>query len=148
MEIILLNDIDKVGDKYEVVKVKPGYGRNYLIPQGLAIVASETNLRRLGNLKRQEEIRENKKLSTYRELAAQLNGVTLRIGAKTGTSGKIFGSVTNVQIAAALKDQINLDVERKKIHILDEVKELGTYQARIDFHKEVSGNVSFEVVSE
>jgi large subunit ribosomal protein L9 len=148
MEIILLNDIDKVGDKYEVVKVKPGYGRNYLIPQGMAIVASETNLRRLGNLKRQEEIRENKKLSTYRELAAQLNGVTLRIGAKTGTSGKIFGSVTNVQIAAALKDQINLDVERKKIHILDEVKELGTYQARIDFHKEVSGNVSFEVVSE
>jgi large subunit ribosomal protein L9 len=148
MEIILLNDIDKVGDKYEVVKVKPGYGRNYLIPQGLAIVASETNLRRLGNLKRQEEIRENKKLSTYRELAAQLNGVTLRIGAKTGTSGKIFGSVTNVQIAAALKDQINLDVERKKIHILDEIKELGTYQARIDFHKEVSGNVAFEVVAE
>lgn len=148
MEIILLNDVEKLGDKYEVVKVKPGYGRNFLIPKGLGIIASESNLRRLGNLKRQEDILENKKLSTYRDMAAQLNGVTLRIGAKTGTSGKIFGSVTNVQLAQAIKDQCNLDIERKKIHILEEVKELGNYSAQIDFHKEVSGKVNFEVVSE
>jgi len=148
MEIILLNDIDKVGDKYDVVKVKSGYGRNYLIPQGHALVASEPNLRRLANLKRQEDILETKKLSTYKELAAQLEGVTLRIGAKTGTSGKIFGSVTNVQIAQALKEQINLDVQRKKIKILDDIKELGMYTAQVDFHKEVVGKVNFEVVSE
>ncbi|MBK9270377.1 MAG: 50S ribosomal protein L9 [Saprospiraceae bacterium] len=148
MEIILLNDIDKVGDKYDVIKVKAGFGRNYLIPKGLALVASETNLRRLANLKRQEDILENKKLSTYRELAAQLEGVTLRIGAKTGTSGKIFGSVTNVQIAQALKDQINLEVQRKKIKILDDIKELGLYSAQVDFHKEVIGKVNFEVVAE
>ena len=121
MQIILLNDVDKVGDKHQVVSVKPGFGRNFLIPQGLAIVASEGNMRRLNELKRQDEIRENKKLNVYKDLAAQLEGVTLKIGAKTGTSGKIFGSVTNVQIAQALKDQCNLDVERKKIHILEEI---------------------------
>lgn len=114
MQIILLNDVDKVGDKHQVVSVKPGFGRNFLIPQGLAIVASEGNMRRLNELKRQDEIRENKKLNVYKDLAAQLEGVTLKIGAKTGTSGKIFGSVTNVQIAQALKDQCNLDVERKR----------------------------------
>ncbi|HQX43053.1 MAG: 50S ribosomal protein L9 [Saprospiraceae bacterium] len=148
MQIILLNDVDKVGDKHQVVSVKPGFGRNFLIPQGLAIVASEGNMRRLNELKRQDEIRENKKLNVYKDLAAQLEGVTLKIGAKTGTSGKIFGSVTNVQIAQALKDQCNLDVERKKIHILEEVKELGTYHAQIDFHKQVVSKVAFEVISE
>ena len=148
MQIILLNDVDKVGDKHQVVSVKPGFGRNFLIPQGLAIVASEGNMRRLNELKRQDEIRENKKLNVYKDLAAQLEGVTLKIGAKTGTSGKIFGSVTNVQIAQALKDQCNLDVERKKIHILEEVKELGTYYAQIDSHKQVVSKVAFEVISE
>lgn len=148
MEVILLKDIDKLGDKHQLVKVKSGYGRNYLIPQGVALLANESNRKQLAELKKQEEHRENKKLNEYRALADQIKGTTLKIGAKTGTSGKIFGSVTNVQIAQALKEQCNIEVERKKISIPDEVKNVGEYTAVIDFHKEVSVTIPFEVIGE
>ncbi|MDQ3140976.1 MAG: 50S ribosomal protein L9 [Bacteroidota bacterium] len=148
MEIILLKDIDKLGDKHEVVKVRPGYGRNYLIPHKLGLLANSSNVNMLKELQRQEEAKENKKLNVYRDLADQLNGVVVKIGAKTGTSGKIFGSVTNVQISQALKDQFNVEVERKKITILDDVKNLGVYNAQIDFHKEVGTKITFEVIAE
>ncbi|MBK6545484.1 MAG: 50S ribosomal protein L9 [Saprospiraceae bacterium] len=148
MEIILLKDMDKLGDKHEVVKVRPGFGRNFLIPNGIALLANDGNLRKLAELKRQEDARENKKVNDYKAMADQLNGVVLKIGAKTGASDKIFGSVTNVQLAQALKDQCNLDVERKKIHIEEEVKTTGVYTAMIDFHKDVHTKVTFEVVSE
>lgn len=148
MNVILLKDIDKLGDKHEVVKVRPGYGRNYLIPQGSALLANDSNLRRLTELRRQEDARENKKVNVYKAMAAQLDGVVLKIGAKTGVTDKIFGSVTNIQIAQVLKDQYNLEIERKKIHIEEEIKTLGVYSATIDFHKEVHCKVSFEVISE
>jgi large subunit ribosomal protein L9 len=148
MEIILLKDIEKLGDKHELVKVRSGYGRNFLIPQGVALLANEGNKKMLAELKKQEDARENKKVNEYKAMADQVKGVTLKIGAKTGTSGKIFGSVTNVQIAQALKEQCNLEVERKKISIPEEVKNVGEYTAVIDFHKEVSVNVAFEVVGE
>ena len=111
-------------------------------------MANDGNLRKLAELKRQEDARENKKVNDYKAMADQLNGVVLKIGAKTGASDKIFGSVTNVQLAQALKDQCNLDVERKKIHIEEEVKTTGVYTAMIDFHKDVHTKVTFEVVSE
>ncbi|HEX5625751.1 MAG TPA: 50S ribosomal protein L9 [Saprospiraceae bacterium] len=148
MEIILLKDMDKLGDKHEVVKVRPGFGRNFLIPNGIALLANDSNLRKLAELRRQEDARENKKVNEYKAMAEQLNGVVLKIGAKVGATDKIFGSVTNVQLAQALKEQCNLDVQRKKIHIEDEVKTLGTYTAMIDFHKDVHTKVNFEVVSE
>ncbi|MBK7339909.1 MAG: 50S ribosomal protein L9 [Saprospiraceae bacterium] len=148
MEIILLKDIDKVGDKHQIVKVKPGYGRNFLIPQGLALLANSSNKKILAELQKQEDAKENRKLNDYKALAEQLDGVVLRIGAKTGTSGKIFGSVTNVQIANALKDQCNIDVERRKISLPEEVKTVGEYHAQIDFHKQVQTKVKFEVVGE
>ena len=148
MDIILLQDIDKVGDKHEVVSVKDGYGRNYLIPQKLAIIANKSNLARLAELRRQEEAREAKKVGLYQEIADKLKDTVLKIGAKTGTSGKIFGSVTNVQIAQALKDQHEIEVERRKIELEEDVKELGTYTAKLNLHKEVEASVTFEVVSE
>ena len=148
MEIILLQDVEKVGDKHTVVSVKDGYGRNYLIPQKLAIIANKSNLARLDDLRKREEARENKLLGHYQEIADKLSNVTLRIGAKAGTSGKIFGSVTNIQIAQALKDQFDIDVERKKIVLQDEVKELGNYTADLNLHKEVEAKISFEVVAE
>lgn len=148
MEIILLKDMDKLGDKHEVVKVRPGFGRNFLIPNGIALLANDSNLRKLAELRRQEDARENKKVNEYKAMAEQLNGVVLKIGAKVGATDKIFGSVTNVQLAQALKEQCNLDVQRKKIHIEDEVKTLGAYTATIDFHKDVHTKVNFEVVSE
>lgn len=128
MEIILLKDIEKLGDKHELVKVRSGYGRNFLIPQGVALLANEGNRKMLAELKKQEDARENKKVNEYKAMADQVKGVTLKIGAKTGTSGKIFGSVTNVQIAQALKEQCNLEVERKKISIPEEVKNVGNIQ--------------------
>ncbi len=148
MEIILLKDLDNVGDKHEVVKVKDGYGRNFLIPRGIAIVANAVNKKRLADFIRQDEAVEAQKVSVYQEMADKLKGITLHIGAKAGTSGKIFGSVTNIQLSNAIRDQAGLEVERKKIHLPDEVKELGTYTARVDLHKEVVCNVNFEVVGE
>jgi large subunit ribosomal protein L9 len=140
--------MDKLGDKHQVVKVRPGFGRNYLIPNGIALLANDSNLRKLAELQRQDEARENKRLNEYKAMAAQLDGKILKIGAKTGVSDKIFGSVTSIQIAQALKDQFELEIERKKIHIDEEVKTTGVYTASIDFHKEVHCKINFEVVSE
>lgn len=148
MDIILLQDIDKVGDKHTIVTVKNGYGRNYLIPQGLAIIANDSNRRRLSELRRKEEAQEAKKLSFYQEIADKIGDQVLKIGAKAGASGKIFGSVTNVQLAMALNDQFEVEVDRRKIIIPDEVKELGTYKAVLNLHKEVQPEIKFEVVAE
>jgi large subunit ribosomal protein L9 len=148
MEIILLQDIEKVGEKHTIVKVKPGFARNYLIPQKMAIVANDTNRGRLDELRRRADGVEQKKVLAAQQIAAQLEGKTLKIGAKAGTSGKIFGSVTNIQIAAALNDQLGIEVDRKSVVVPDEVKELGTYTADINLHKEVEVKVNFEVVGE
>ncbi len=148
MEVILLQDIDKVGDKHTIVRVKDGYGRNYLIPQGMALVANHSNRRRLEDLKRREEAQESKMIGEYQAIADKLKDVVLRIGAKAGQSGKLFGSVTNVQLAAALKEQAGIELERRKIVIEEEVKELGTFSARLDLHKSVPARVRFEVVAE
>ncbi len=148
MEIILLQDIDKVGDKHEIVDVKPGYARNYLIPRKLAIIANELNRSRLDEIKQKESEELAARLAEFEEIAARLKGEVLKIGAKSGTSGKIFGSVTNVQIAAALKEQFELDIDRKKIQLPEEIKTLGTYTAVLNLHPEVDTKVDFEVVAE
>ena len=148
MEIILLQDVDNLGDKHEVVSVKDGYGRNYLIPQKLGIIANQSNMARLAELRKQEEAREAKMISTYQEMADQLKSTVIRIGAKAGTTGKIFGSVTNVQLAQAIKDQLGLEIDRKKIEVPEEIKELGSYTAELHLHKEVDAKISFEVVAE
>ncbi|HRG65243.1 MAG TPA: 50S ribosomal protein L9, partial [Saprospiraceae bacterium] len=106
MDIILLKDMDKLGDKHSVVSVKPGYGRNYLIPQGVGVVANAVNRKKLDTLIAEEEARESARLEEYRSLAQQMEGKTLKIGVKAGTTGKIFGSVTSVQVSQALKDQL------------------------------------------
>ncbi len=148
MDIILLKDMDKLGDKHSVVSVKPGYGRNYLIPQGVGVVANAVNRKKLDTLIADEEARESARLEEYRSLAQQMEGKTLKIGVKAGTTGKIFGSVTSVQVSQALKDQLGLEVERKKIVLPEEVKDLGTYQATINLHKEVSTKIEFELIAE
>ncbi|PSR11962.1 MAG: 50S ribosomal protein L9 [Bacteroidetes bacterium] len=148
MEIILLQDVDHVGYKHELVTVKDGYGRNYLIPQRLALIANSANKARLGELKRREGAMEAKRLGEYQEMAQKLVGQTLRIGAKAGTSGKIFGSVTNIQIANALKEQFNLEIERRKIQLPESVKEIGTYTLVLNLHKDVQPEVQFDVVAE
>jgi len=148
MQVILLKDMDKLGYKHDVVSVKPGYGRNYLIPQGLAKIANKSNMGELDSIKQQEAEREAAHLAEYQEMATKMEGIVLKIGAKAGQSGKIFGSVTNVQIAAAIKEALNLDIERRKITISEEVKELGTYHAEVALHPEVLHKIAFEVIAE
>ena len=148
MEIILLKDIDSLGERHEVVKVKPGYARNYLIPGKLALTANATNRAKLEKLRADEASHEADRITDFKALAAKLEGQTLRIGAKAGTTGKIFGSVTNVQIVKALKDQMGIEVIRKKVELPEEVKVLGQYTAIVNFHPEVQSKVQFVVVEE
>ncbi len=148
MEVILLKDIDTLGERHEVVSVKPGYARNYLIPGKLALTANATNRAKLDKLRADEAAHEAERIADFKALAARLQDQVLRIGAKAGTTGKIFGSVTNVQIMQALKDQMGIDVIRKKIELPEEVKVIGTYTANVHFHPEVHATVKFEVVEE
>lgn len=147
MEIILLDHIEKVGAKHDVVKVKDGYGRNYLIPRGLAIVANRTNMARLDGLKKQGAKKEAAVIAAFQQVVAKLNGVTLKIAAKAGESGRLFGSVTSQHISNALKE-LGVDADKRIIEMPEEVKELGTYTATVKFHPEVITEVPFEVVAE
>ncbi|MBR3520400.1 MAG: 50S ribosomal protein L9 [Paludibacteraceae bacterium] len=147
MEIILLQDVQNLGYKDDVVKVKNGYGRNYLIPQGKAILATPSAKKQLEENLKQRAHKLAKIKADAEELAAKLNGVSLQIGAKTSATGTIFGSVNNIQIAEALAKK-GFDVDRKIIFINDNVKELGSYKATIKLHKEVSAEINFEVVAE
>ena len=148
MDIILLKDIEKLGEMHEVVSVKPGYARNFLIPQGFAITANASNVAKLDELKAKQEAEIQKHIDAANQVAAKMEGQVLKIAAKSGTSVKIFGSVTNIQIMQALQDQLGVEVDRKDIEILEEVKNLGTYTAKITFHKKVVKDVTFEVVED
>jgi large subunit ribosomal protein L9 len=148
MDIILIKDVDNLGGRNELVKVKNGYARNYLIPQGLAVEASPSNRKQLIEKEKVAKKKEDAMLAQINSVIAKLNEGALRVGAKTGTSGKIFGSVTALQISRAIRDQKGYDIDRKRITITDEVKELGTYKAAIDFGNGQHSEVAFEVVAE
>ncbi|MDQ2177777.1 MULTISPECIES: 50S ribosomal protein L9 [Marinifilum] len=147
MEVILKQDIHTLGYKNDIVTVKNGYGRNYLIPNGLAILATESAKKMHAENMRQRAHKEEKIKNEALEVAKKLEGVTLSLGAKTSTTGKIFGSVNNIQIAEALVEK-GFEIDRKVISIKDAVKEIGKYTASIKLHKEVKVEIEFEVVSE
>ena len=146
MEIILLTDIANLGHKDDIVDVKQGYGRNYLIPQSYAILATPSARKVVAENLRQRAHKEAKLKAEAEEIAAQLAEVKLTIGAKTSSTGKIFGSVNSIMISESLKEK-GFDIDRKKI-VLKDVKEIGTYTALIKLHREVKVDVEFEVVSE
>ncbi len=148
MEVILLKNMRTLGDKHDVVSVKNGYGRNFLIPKKLAVLANKPNMAKLDDLIAREQAEEDKKVEDYQVIIEKLADKTLKIGVKSGTSGKIFGSITSIQIANALRDQLDLDIPRKKITIDEEIKEIGTYTAAIKLHDQVRGEISFELVKE
>jgi len=149
MEIILKQDIANIGYKDDIVTVKNGYGRNYLIPQGLAILATGTNKKVVAENKKQKSYKDDKVRNVALTVAKALETINLKIGAKAGTSGKIFGSVNAIQIAQALKEQFNFDLDRKNIEVDgDSIKELGNYKAKIKLHKEVSVEIDFEVFAD
>ncbi|MEG1543648.1 MAG: 50S ribosomal protein L9 [Tannerellaceae bacterium] len=147
MQLILKEDVANLGYKDDVVTVKSGYGRNFLIPQGKAVIASESAKKVLAENLRQRAHKLAKIKEDAVALAATMEGVSLTIGAKTSSTGTIFGSVTNIQVAEALA-KAGFEVDRKIILIKDAVKEVGAYKAIIKLHKEVSVEIPFEVVSE
>lgn len=147
MKIILKEDVSGLGYKDDVVEVKNGYGRNYLIPTGKAVIATESALKVLAENQRQRAHKLAKIKADAEELAAKLKDVKLTIGAKTSATGTIFGSVNNIQIAEAL-EKLGFNVDRKIIEIKESVKEVGNYTANVKLHKEVSVEVPFEVVAE
>ncbi len=148
MEVILIKDVDNLGGAHELVEVKPGYARNYLFPQKMAIEASAANKKMLEERHKQKQKREEKLLAEIAKVTEVLKASPVTVGAKTGTSGKIFGSVTSIQLARAIREQKGYEIDRRRITILGEVKELGTHQAQIDFGKDRILELDFEVVGE
>ncbi len=148
MQVILIKDVDNLGAANELVEVRPGYARNYLIPQKYALEASASNRKILEERQKQLKKREEKLMAEINKVREVLVQAPVKVGAKTGTSGKIFGSVTAIQIARAIKEQKGYEIDRRRISIVDEVKEIGTYKAQIDFGKENIVDMEFEVVGE
>ena len=148
MKVIMLKDVDKVGDKHDVIQVKNGFGRNYLLPRGLAIIGNESNMGRLNEMIRREAAQEQKKLDVYQDIAKQLAGKTLKIGAKAGTSGRIFGSITELSVKQQLQEQFGVEIERKKINLPEDAKELGTYTLILKLHPEVTHEMQMEVAQD
>lgn len=148
MQIILIKDVDNLGAAHELVEVKPGYARNYLIPQKFAIEASQSNLKELEERRKQIQKREDKLMAEIAKVTEVLKASPVKVGAKVGTSGKIFGSVTSIQLARAIREQKGYEIDRRRITLLDEVKEAGTHNAQIDFGKDNVIEVEFEVSGE
>ena len=148
MEVILIQDVDNLGAVNEVVKVRNGYARNYLIPRKFALEANPSNMTQLQERMKHVHKKEEKMLAEVNQVIAKLKDGALRVGAKSGTSGKIFGSVTPLQISRAIREQKGYEIDRKKIHLAEEVKELGTHKATVDFGNGNSTEVEFEVVGE
>ena len=148
MDIILKQDLDNLGYADEIVKVRPGYARNFLIPNGLAIIANEENRKVLAETMKQRAHKAQKIKGGAEEQAKKLEAMVIKIGAKVGESGKIYGSVNAPQLADALS-KLGVEVDRKKIHLdSDHIKTLGTYTAMVNLHKDVKAKVNFEVVAE
>ena len=148
MDVILKQDVERLGAKNDIVTVKTGYARNYLIPQGFAIAATDSARKVVAETIRQQSRKALKALEDAKVVAEKMAGVSVKIGAKAGESGKIFGSVNNIQVAEALT-AAGYEVERKNIDLgTDTIRDLGSYTAKVKLHKEVVAEIAFEVVAE
>ena len=147
MEVILKQDIPGLGYKYDTVKVKAGYGRNYLIPQGFAILSNASNKKMIDENIRQAAHKAEKLKNDALELSEKISGLDISLGAKAGESGKIFGAVTTLQLAEAINSN-GYEIDRRRIKFTSDVKTLGEYSAKVELHKEVTADVAFKVVAE
>ncbi len=147
MEVILKQDVQGLGYKNDTVDVKPGFGRNYLIPQGMAVIASTSNKKKFAENIKQAAHKAEKLKKDAEAIAEKIGDMVLQIGAKAGESGKIFGAVTTIQIAEALKEK-GFAIDRKKISFNQNIKEVGDYTAVLDLHRDVHHEVSVKVVAE
>jgi large subunit ribosomal protein L9 len=147
MEVILIQDVKNLGYKNDLVKVKNGYANNYLIPQGYAILATPVNRKVLGENLKQQTFKENRTRNEAESLKKKIESISLSISQKVSATGKIFGSVNNIQIANALLEQHQIEVDRKKISF-EPVKEIGSYSAKIAIFKDIDAVCQFEVIAE
>lgn len=147
MQVILIKDLDNLGSANELVNVKPGYARNYLIPNKIAVEANNTNKSAMEARAKAKQKKEDVLMNEIAQVSATLNESPVKVIAKSGTSGKIFGAVTSIQIARAIREQKGYEIDRKRISIVDDVKELGVFKALLDFGKEPI-EMQFEVVAE
>lgn len=147
MEVILTEDVAKLGRAGDLVRVKPGYGRNYLIPQGKALLATRGRVRELEHKKRVIEQRERKEVSAHEQLAQRLSALQLRFEVQAGEEGKLFGSVTTADIAGQLGEQ-GFEVDRRKIELADPIKQLGEYEVSVRLHREVTAQIKVEVAAQ
>ncbi|MGE5355297.1 MAG: 50S ribosomal protein L9 [Deltaproteobacteria bacterium] len=148
MKIVLLKDMENLGNKYDVVEVKNGYGMNYLIPQKIALIANQANINKLKTQQKSEEKKLALMVDVFKDHAKLIESKVFEIGAKAGTTDKIFGSVTNIQLANKIKEELGIEIDRKVIEIDEEVKTLGQHTAKIRLHPEVVATMTFEVVKE
>jgi len=149
MEVILTQDVKNLGYKDDCVKVRPGYGRNFLIPRGMAMEATESARKVLAENLKQRAFKEDKIRKEAEALLEKLKDVKLVIKTKAAATGKIYGSVNNIQIAEALKEQHNFEIDRKKIDVTNEnIKETGTYKAKVNLYKDIKTEITIEVVGE
>lgn len=148
MQVILIKDVDNLGSAHEMVEVRPGYARNYLIPQKYAIEASSSNVKIMEERRKQLKKKEDKLMAEIANVTEVLKAAPIKVGAKVGVSGKIFGSVTAIQIARAIREQKGYEIDRRRISIVDDVKEAGMHKATIDFGKDNVVEIEFEVIGE
>ncbi len=148
MQVILIQDVDNLGGRNELVTVKNGYARNFLIPQKFAVEANPSNLKQWEERLKVQTKKEAAMLAEINKVIDVLKSGPVKLGAKTGTSGKIFGTITSLQIARAIRDQKGYEIDRRKIHIIDEIKELGNFKAKVDFGHGHETELELEVVAE
>lgn len=148
MKVILIKEVDNLGGAHELVEVRPGYARNFLIPQKYAIEASASNLKQLNERQKVQQKKEEALLASISQLSAALSEAPIKVTAKVGDNGRLYGSITSVQIARAIREQRNYEIDRRKISVLDEVKELGTFNAQLDFGAGKQIDFQIEVIAE
>lgn len=148
MQVILIQDVNNLGGSNELVSVKNGYARNFLIPKKMAVEASPSNLKQLEERLKQIKKKEDRMMAEINKVIAALQTGSLSIGAKTGTSGKIFGSVTTVQVSKAIREQKGYVIDRRRIQLVDEIKELGSFKAKVDFGNGNETEITLDIVAE
>lgn len=148
MKVILLSDVKKLGQKGDVVEVAEGYARNYLIPKGLAKEATAGSLKELKAIKAKQAAEEKQQLEQARRIASKLEGQSIQITSKAGDKGRLFGSVTNKEVAEALEAQFQVDIDRRKIELKEAIKSLGDYPIKVKIHPQVAANMTVRVVGE
>jgi large subunit ribosomal protein L9 len=148
MKVILVADVPKLGNRGTVVEVAEGYARNYLLPRGLAVEATAGRMKELNREKKRQEEKKSQELEQARRQAGLLNGAVVQVTTRAGDKGKLFGSVTNKEIAQAIKNTFHVDIDRRKIDLKEPIKALGSYEVTLKLHPEIQARLRVQVVAE